>query len=374
MITLITGTPGSGKTAYVVGHIMLKAAEEGRPVFQMGIPDLQVPHLPTPPMDEWTYLKESEEEPGLMLPYFAFPENSLIVLDECQRVYRLRPNGSKVPDHVAAFETHRHTGVDFVLMTQHPQLLDNHVRKLVGRHIHLRDVGMLGRWQYEWPECTDVGQFRNAPVKKRYSLPKKAFSLYKSASLHIKPTRSVPPALYALGVALLAVAGFGWQVFGTIQGKISGDKPQAVSQLDAPSRESSGAINISSESLQLEMVPRVQDRPETAPVYDALRVAREMPETVGCIRQDTDCTCYTHQGSRAIVSHAYCEAWMAGNRPFNPYRQPPQEPQQTASAPPTQPTGAAVIEAKGEPPPWLSHRLTPSAPDKPEQQPSRPSV
>src|SRR4030067_873930 len=54
-------------------------------------------------------------------------------------------------DYVAALETHRHGGFDIWLISQHAGLIDANVRKLIGRHIHLRE-GLLGRYLYEWAE------------------------------------------------------------------------------------------------------------------------------------------------------------------------------------------------------------------------------
>lgn len=362
MITLITGTPGAGKTLYTVANIIKPAAEEGRPVFTMGIPELALPHVETPPINQWTMLRDSEEEPGLKLPYFDFPENSIIVLDECQRVYRTRPNGSQVPAHVAAFETHRHTGVDFVLITQNPQLVDAHVRKLVGRHIHLRDVGVLGRWFYEWPECTDVSQFKSAPVKKRYRLPKSAYGLYKSASLHIKPTRSIPPVVYMLGLALVAAVVLGFQSWHVVSDKFAKKdvSPAKVAQVSAA--PAGDAIEVKKGDPLTEFIPVVPDRPETAPAYDQLRVVKEMPQISGCIKHDDGCNCYTQQGTKAPVSFEYCAAWMKGNRPFNPYRDPPQAAQPDPPPPPRS-NGPQVVRGDGPPPVWLQDR-NPSPADK----------
>ena len=45
MITLITGTPGSGKTAYALDMmIRLQKLDNSRPLFVHGIPDLKLPH------------------------------------------------------------------------------------------------------------------------------------------------------------------------------------------------------------------------------------------------------------------------------------------------------------------------------------------
>jgi len=133
-VVIVTGQPGSGKTALTVDMIANDPQFKGRPLFVMGIPDLKVPHITCPPVDEWTEYRTSPEDPSLDLAYFTFPENALVVIDEAQRVYRPRPTGTRVPPEVAAFETHRHLGVDFILLTQHPGLIDSNIRKLVGRH------------------------------------------------------------------------------------------------------------------------------------------------------------------------------------------------------------------------------------------------
>ena len=41
-ITLITATPGGGKTRWR-GQVMQEAVDDGRPLFVMGIPDLKLP-------------------------------------------------------------------------------------------------------------------------------------------------------------------------------------------------------------------------------------------------------------------------------------------------------------------------------------------
>jgi zona occludens toxin len=113
-LTLITGNTGSGKTALCVK--MMRDTPE-RPLFVMGIPELKLEHFKCPPVEEWTVLQPDPDDPSQLLPYFTFPENAIVVIDEAQRIFRPRSNGSKVPDYVAAFETRRHTGVDFVLLT-----------------------------------------------------------------------------------------------------------------------------------------------------------------------------------------------------------------------------------------------------------------
>lgn len=206
MITVITGIPGMGKTSLLVSMLLEieKAAE--RPIFVMGIPDLKIEHIPAPPVSEWTEMRADKDDPTLQLAYFTFPPNSILVVDECQRVFRPRSSGSKVPPEVAAMETHRHTGLDIILLTQKPKLIDTNIRELVGKHIHIRQ-GLLGRHLYEWPHIAD-GESRadrEEAAKRRFKPPKHAFSKYKSAELHTKHSFRIHQAFYFLLIAVAAI-------------------------------------------------------------------------------------------------------------------------------------------------------------------------
>lgn len=203
MITLITGAPGAGKTAALVD--LLAEIAKGRVIYCDGIPDLTVPHEVLSDANDW----------------MSAPDGSAIVIDEVQRVWRPAGSGARVPAAIEALETHRHRGFDFYLVTQHPNLVHSNVRRLVGRHIHLRDVGLLGRWWYEWPESTDPARFRDAPIKKSYRLPKTAFGLYKSASLHIKPIRSLPRIVFVFAFAVLAFFVLAYMAYRSIVAKTS---------------------------------------------------------------------------------------------------------------------------------------------------------
>ena len=348
-ITLITGSPGSGKTALIVDFID-KAIEKGRPVFQMGIPELSLPHSPTPPVDEWTVQRADPDHPELMLPYFNFPENSLVVLSEAQRVYRPRANGVKVPDHVAAFETVRHTGVTFIFDTQHPGFIDGHIRKLVGQHIHLIDFGFLGRRHYEWPYCGEPDQFKSAPIKKPYKLPKRVFGLYKSASLHIKRKYTVPPAVIALAVLATIFIGGGAYLWHSMSKKFE-PAPVAKSQSEQVGKGVQPVANglpvVSVDDVAMELTPRIYNRPETAPAYDALRQAKSMPLVVGCIATQSRCRCQTQQGTDAGLDETACRSWLA-KPPFNPYHEP-EAPAQVAGAARHEPTRPPVADAESMP-------------------------
>lgn len=180
MMTLITGKPGSGKTACTVDMLM-SGEFQGRPVYVDGIPNLKIEHFDTTEeqrVDNW---------------HEWLPDGAVMVIDEAQRIMRPRPVGSKVPPFVQAFEVHRHRGADFVIITQHPNLIDSNVRRLIGRHIDIRTTA-LGRYLHEWPEAKDPDSAaeRNVAAKRKFTLPKKTFDQYKSATVHVKQKHRLP--------------------------------------------------------------------------------------------------------------------------------------------------------------------------------------
>lgn len=315
MITVITGQPGSGKTALLVS--MLENFK-GRPIVVMGIPDLKVEHQPAPPVKEWVEWRKSPEDENLSLPYFLFPENAVVVIDECQRVFRPRAVGSKVPAEVAAFETHRHTGVDFILITQHAGLIDPNIRKLVGKHIHIR-VTPFGRYLYEWTELGDPesSTSRELAARSSYKLPKKTFGLYKSAELHTKVSRKIPMYAWVFAFTVIGAIGGSWYFYQRMQAKLHpepitlhpGTKPDNLSGKPKDHKQTIAEYH---EDRQ----PRIKEFHHTAPVYDGVTKVTDAPWPVGCItskgidRQTGEtfdrCRCIDQQGNKYATTDAVC--------------------------------------------------------------------
>lgn len=216
MITLITGVPGAGKSLYCVSEILSKLDADNkklvaqgkapRPVIVDNIPELKLDHEVAPDLLTW--------------PDWA-PEGALIVSDEVQRHWRPTPAGQPPHRSIAELETHRHRGLDFIILTQHPNLINTNVRRLVGRHIHIRRT-VVGTYAYEWPECvTPDSAYRSALTKVKWTHPKKAFGLYKSASIHQKVKFRIPRAFYFLGASVAGAVFFGWQFFSGIYNQMS---------------------------------------------------------------------------------------------------------------------------------------------------------
>ena len=241
MITLITGVPGSGKTAHIVEMILAELQQQRR-IYVRGIPALCAQHVipdPDAPNGEivfaceeagnpltWqrgTWLNIDTYEPSeLSSDEFDLAEEddsnwksngngctdkgALVIIDEAQAFFRPRSTSSKVPDYIAAFEVHRHQGLDFWLLTQRPTLLDSNLRGLVSRHIHIHTTSM-GRRRLEWAEAQDPNNRSSRSMASRsyYKPNPKVFNLYKSAEEHTKIKIRKPNAFYVLIVLVFAL-------------------------------------------------------------------------------------------------------------------------------------------------------------------------
>jgi zona occludens toxin len=294
MIELTTGLPGTGKTLYTITTIKERAEKEGRPVYYNGIPELNLPWIPLEDPTKW----------------HECPPNSIVVLDEAQKTFRPRGTGSAVPEHVAKLETHRHQGIDLIILTQQPMLLDSNVRRLVGRHQHLvRPFGLNRCAVHEWAEVKEnCGSSRTGSIERQFSYPKEVFKLYKSAEVHTH-RRRIPWFVY-VGVLLPFVAAgliwkawHGWQEVSQVEAGVitPGQVPGA---LKAPAV---GAIGQGDTYLS-SRVPRVATMPWTAPRYDEVMKVAAAPLPKICLLSATRCVCYTEQSTKVAVSEEMCKA------------------------------------------------------------------
>lgn len=314
MITLITGVPGAGKTALAVRELLALRGE--RPVFS-NINGLKIDHFP---IDHVWVSKWHENA----------PEDALIVIDEAQHSFRPRPQGSRVPENVAAFETHRHMGVDFILITQRPTLIDANIRGLVGRYLHVRQTA-LSRMIHEAPEVVNFQEksTREENAKVPYKLPREVFSLYTSSQLHTKKSRPrLPTAVYMLVAAAIGLTGLGWYAFDSISDRTD-NAPGAPAAALGDGRKPAplppgevGAVAVDGGMrLKLATLPTDPDNPLSAPLYEPVAPPVVAPEVVGCIASASRCRCYTQQRTPIWLPEEQCRLRVAGEY-YDPYRQP----------------------------------------------------
>jgi zona occludens toxin len=304
MITLITGTPGAGKTAYAVWHEIRLADADGRLIYCCGIPRLKIPTV------EWTYEQASKwavKKPDLfdnvtgeLLPPLLenVKEGSLIVIDECQELWR---NGSSsardVPLDISYLEKHRHHGLDFVILTQHPDLLHSNVRRLVGKHIHIRKTP-LGLYLYEFSEwCAhpETRGGRDNSSRRRYSLNKNVFALYESASIHVKTSHRKPFQLYVLIIILLFAPFLGYFIYKRISQRVHPAPPSVAS-----------AGHSVLPGISSSVLPSPEITKSSFLVVSPLSNLIDWTKVSSCVASASNCICYGLSGNKLIVPDSSC--------------------------------------------------------------------
>lgn len=295
MITLETGVPGAGKTLYCVDKLLrslvgatIKTEDsdgntvEVSRVIYSNINGLLLPHEKIGPdeLNNW----HTWAQPG-----------SVIVYDEVQKPWPLTATGSKVPDCIQALETHRHMGVDFILLTQHPMLIHKNIVQLVGRHLHIRRMGnMKLAVVYEWDSCSRTLLYKNALSKAPYRYSKAVFDLYKSAEAHTKQPRRIPSLIWGALFGLLVLAVLSPGTVARIKDRISPPEKPAIAattpKLPAPGQTPAAAAASAPMATA------------SAPVVAAIA----KPKTLGCIASKAKCSCFDEQGDLMDMEMAAC--------------------------------------------------------------------
>lgn len=296
MIHLITGLPGHGKTLRAIWELMeARKKDEARPLYYRGIKGLKLDAAEIEGHD-WT----------------KCPDGSIIVIDEAQQVFPVRGN-SQVPEHVAKLATHRHRGIDLILITQHPSLIDTFARKLIDRHTHtFRILGREACTIYQWEEIQDdprAMSARELATSFIWSYPREVFQMYNSAVLHTAQPR-FPRRLLYLALAVVAVGLCVWYVVHWARGMAqpaTAPAAPASGQTAAPALASAPAgqpvIRDAADWLR-RITPRIPYRPESAPLFDQRMETYRTPQLF-CVEvwpagAERWCRCYTEQATRVI--------------------------------------------------------------------------
>jgi len=304
-ITLVSGLPGHGKTLWVLSKYR-DETYSGRPVYFSGISDLRLPWI------EWSPEKWAELPPG-----------ALFVIDEAWKPFPVRPRGEP-PGWIGDLAVHRHKGIDFVLIVQHPSLIDVFVRRLVDRHFHVvRKFGTHWATIHEFPTGVreNVDKSRSGSVRHEWRYPKASMELYKSAEVHTVKRR-IPARLLLLVFAVFAF------VFGSIWGfyRLSGkSEPAPAAAASAPGASAPGgrvrspAAPASRPGGAVDAVgyvaahePRVPGLAFTAPVYDQVTRPAVAPYPAACLSMKGVCRCYSQQATALDVPAELCERIVAG--------------------------------------------------------------
>lgn len=290
MLNLITATPGSGKTLFVVSTL---SAITDRPIYYHGIPELTL---------NWTELQDPSNWPS------EVPDGCIVVLDEVQKVFPVRDFKKEKPLGVEALETHRHRGIDLYFITQHPSMLDVHVRRLVGTHIHLsRKFGSNSAVKYTGNECFDPKNYHELKVTEKtlFKFPKKAFNLYKSAETHTHK-RHIPKFLYFIPLGLIVAGYFMYSFTNRLTNNSIEENLQTEESSNIFPAIASNISNNKTKPIELkDFKEKIHGLPGSAPVYAELWKPVTIPK-LSCISSVTRCQCYTEQGTRYFISDQLC--------------------------------------------------------------------
>lgn len=330
MMTLITGTPGSGKTLYAVSRI-IEEAKKGRLIFS-NIDGLKIPGVHPMPDD---------------LDWRQTPDGSLIVYDEAQQheMFKNLGKGNSKEPIVSDMEVHRHTGHDLYFITQHPRLISSHIRSLIGEHINVhRPYGAPIASAYRWAICEENPNTKTAQGRSEanFQVPfkKEWFKFYKSATVHTHKLR-IPPNIRNAIIFLFILIGAVWILLGKSTmfskaydgvksgGKIDSKAAQVKQEkpvlhdpltpeqrADLEARQPAPATNQPVQSVPAP-VQTIQYDPHKP--FDTQYAANAQPYLSGCIQLKNKCTCYTQQGSKLDVSIADCKKVINEGMPFNPF-------------------------------------------------------
>lgn len=305
LLTLVTGQPGNGKTLYTIAHVEEMRKQENRPVFYYGIPELTL---------DWFKLEDPTK-------WNECPEKSIIVMDEVQKVMPPRAASTRPPPFVEPLETHRHKGYDIFFMTQDPSLVDNHIKKLAGEHVHL--IRQFGRETADVFKMQKVQDPTNANLKRAqrssFPYPKQVYEWYKSADAHTHK-KKLPlkyKLMFVLPFVCLAALGGGGKLLWDMAHPKGATQAKTEAAPDKKSSSSSAVMNGAASSSEprhvmtsLEYVeqyrPRVSGLAYTAPVYDDLTKPKRVPVPAACVTGKNRCQCYTQQGTKLQVDAGQC--------------------------------------------------------------------
>jgi len=307
MLTLITGSVGSGKSALIAK--LVHSDYKARPViYTHGIswaapvqPNIKLVRCSSLTCLSCPSLPPGDYPAAADWMNYLVP-GSVFVFDEAHHVWPQRKK-EEAPPSVVRLRESRHLGVDFVIATQAPMFLDIDVRRLVNSHIHLVRAG-LGRLRKTWSE------YQDEPVKTPcgdvvpYLIDKSYFQKYLSADFH---TDAKPPvalryklaafAIFAL-FSLVAVQAYRFNGFG---GSESGEAVVgAVAQPAATAPFSNVPVSPSSSPAFTFTPVAVTTQPKQAPIIAA------------CLSTPDRCTCYSAAGQKIPVDLFVCSDFVQG--------------------------------------------------------------
>ncbi|MCF9045649.1 zonular occludens toxin domain-containing protein [Acinetobacter nectaris] len=347
MITLLTATPGSGKTLWAVQEIFKRANDTTK---------------------DWNIfsnidgLKLDSAQP-LKDKFVDYPPNSLVVIDEAHFITHFskkykHPIKNENHPEVEFLSVHRHAEfLDIIFITQAPRRLNVDVLDMVGTHIHLhRPMGMkLATW-WLWKHSQISPNTKSAKAEAEdtgtFTYPKQLFTMYKSSDgsgdshSKIKIPAKVIQGIWMLFLVIAACVYFNWDnIFHKKPTTTTTTTTTHVANTTQPNTNTA-PINASDLSIQCRKAENL-NRKECIAWYDDLTKNHKSVSTFnydpsnpfsddlqkqvqstyeiknkpifsGCLKSGHKYIAYTQQGTILHnVSSSDCERVINGDRPFD---------------------------------------------------------
>lgn len=149
MITLYSGTPGSGKSFHAAKDVIRRFRRGGGLIanFPLKVPDGIKPKKEL----RVSYWDNSEITPQRLAAYalkhhkIGVEGQTLLIVDEAQVIYNCREFGAKDRmDWVKFFSQHRKLGFDVLLIAQNDRMLDRQIRTLIEDEVKHRKLNNFG--------------------------------------------------------------------------------------------------------------------------------------------------------------------------------------------------------------------------------------
>lgn len=349
MITLLTGLPGHGKTYYLTKTLKELIAKHGqdRRYFVNGIPDFSLPGVEPFDAEKW----------------YELPEKSFFVIDEAQRIFPTAQPGTPIGKKLSEFETHRHRGLDCIIITQHSGLIHHHLRRLVGEHIHVkRPFGMsfANVMRFEGVKNPEDYHDAKTATKSVMRFSPDIWSHYRSATHHTVKMR-IPFKLILLPLLLVLLGGIAWygvQFFKGQQKTVSADGKivsgqSAIPGLPTGMQPHQGEKRtLSPEEYLKQWEPRIAAVPSSAPRYDELTKPADFPRVAACVVIGQQCKCWTQQATAIKVSDSSCRSFVNSGE-FDDTLPPSYKTGFQTAANPASSQGNVANPAGGKPPTGL---------------------
>lgn len=323
MLTLITGSLGTGKTALAVKLLTEHSCYPDNAVV-VGVREWQGGGA-------YYQLKSQQDSVAnqQLIESIGGLSGTVYLIDEAKKVWPSRIAGKPVPPFIDAnLAESRSISQDWILTAQSPTQIDVALRRLIGRHIHL-ELTPLGVKYSESGQVREDLQFTRDESRK-YSFPKESLKLYRSddgvTDSHKKGLR-LPKRLIAL--LLLIVGLFTMMAYFATQSNIlkqflgsevveeqQQEKP-AGKTVNAKAPSQAPSTNHAEEKiLPITHAPSVHYYMPRDPGIPELAKAPRLP-TICMANQSKGCLCYDQYNQKIVgFPEKRCRDILKGENPI----------------------------------------------------------